>query len=574
MLKQKIVSTCTPPDFGTTELLCLSNEILNHIFSFCDFRSLLNVRRASYRLSRVTEYNLLTHFELDCQFWNKSNVSSVTLTTQYPTLYLTHLRVPLNTCNYANALIRSHNLNLDYVQTFLNAHPDGETPIYYGFCIVNTAIASVLDDGSIIIWEKTGSKYKSMIIPKPDSTQLVYENTYSLYAVIKKDRTMLSVSSPYTQICRYQCAPSMLISKDKLGYMTGFISQLKQKIKLPYIEPKRRWKSVSAIGNMHLGVLDNGQISCFGRGFNMEVASFTKLVNENPQKPYIITSGPLAFTLVMGDKRTIIQYGYPSRNRYNMELHTFKLSEHSDISAIYSNDCSHVALMKNGKVETWNDKNYSGPLPKFPKDYKVRQIYKTNKSFAAHLEDGTIITWGDSQNGGNLPVDYQTMAFKLIIPSYCNFVAMKNDHTLVSWGDDSFNIPKFLLNKPVDLVVSNESGFLAVSKESHEVYYWGWKSDGKIIKTPQTVEVKFVFPIEHIFILQYDNGDLIPLGLTRNAVSSENDFKLNRLPMPKGRCLAILDHNSATEHRESDTKPHSFTHTFMTYLKKMVNEPR
>lgn len=69
---------------------------------------------------------------------------------------------------------------------------------------------------------------------------------------------------------------------------------------------------------------------------------------------------------------------------------------------IYSTDSAFAAVLKDGTVVTWGDKECGGDSSSVKTSLRrVHKIFSTSRAFAAILEDGTVVTWGDEKCGGD-----------------------------------------------------------------------------------------------------------------------------------------------------------------------------
>ena len=66
---------------------------------------------------------------------------------------------------------------------------------------------------------------------------------------------------------------------------------------------------------------------------------------------------------------------------------------------------------------------------------KDKRIYSTDLAFAAVLKDGTVVTWGDKDYGGNsAAVQAALTGVETIYSTWFAFAALLNDGTVVTWG--------------------------------------------------------------------------------------------------------------------------------------------
>ena len=67
------------------------------------------------------------------------------------------------------------------------------------------------------------------------------------------------------------------------------------------------------------------------------------------------------------------------------------------VEAIYSTGGAFAAVLKDGTVVTWGNKNVGGDSSTVQAALiGVEKLYSTKSAFAAVLNDGTIVTWGDN----------------------------------------------------------------------------------------------------------------------------------------------------------------------------------
>ena len=65
----------------------------------------------------------------------------------------------------------------------------------------------------------------------------------------------------------------------------------------------------------------------------------------------------------------------------------------------------------------------------------VKTIYSTYHAFAALLNDGTVVTWGDKDYGGeSITVKAELIGVEKIYSTCFAFAAVLKDGTVVTWG--------------------------------------------------------------------------------------------------------------------------------------------
>ena len=99
-----------------------------------------------------------------------------------------------------------------------------------------------------------------------------------------------------------------------------------------------------------------------------------------------------------------------------------------------------AAILTDGSAVTWGEWNYGGASGSVQDQLKgVEHIQASRRAFAAILVDGSVVTWGDENYGGDSrAVQDQLKGVQTIQASECAFAALLSDGSVVTWGHPNF----------------------------------------------------------------------------------------------------------------------------------------
>ena len=563
MIKFKLISNFTERNDPSLSLLRLPPEQLEYLLAFCDMTSLLKVRRTNSRLLKLANRGLAERFQVSWRYCLQSNIPPLALTHYYPTQYFSHLTVPLLACSFALKVMKFHNLNPSMVQSFLELHPEGNISLPLGVYEVSGTLACMLDDESVILWERKGLSYESQVVSKV----LLPTNLYSrkdkkLFFIPKHERSVLDVTilemhAGFAEklmgrtVKRYFKSPfrptMSLIAKLDDGDVLFMTHHSGGCVRLPYVPTDRTVQSIYFLDTQYyLVLLDNGSVFCLtAEGSDTQKSSLRLTEGQDDLKKLrvsLVASWEYIFNMVLDDLRTVVQYGFLN-SRKKMSLRSFQFSEQSKIKDVYTNRFASVALFCNGKMAVWGNETYGGTMPSLPENYYICSIHQSEFAFAALLQGGKVIPWGAYNNGGqmtSLPCD---RSVKSIFSNNSSFVALLDDQTMHVWGNRRLGgqLPEELKGCAVQTVFSNNYAYMAMLEDGR-LCYWGCKCiSGQMIQIPKGRKVVAVLPSDVTFVIMLDNGDLIPIGTPGTLYSDSDDFSQTVLPMPKGKKMAVID---------------------------------
>jgi alpha-tubulin suppressor-like RCC1 family protein len=209
-----------------------------------------------------------------------------------------------------------------------------------------------------------------------------------------------------------------------------------------------------------------------------------------------------------------------------------------DVVSIYPNTYAVVALKNDGSIYCWGKKEYGGALSgsggkgsaswngpskqltmENPQ-LKVISIYGTKNSFCALLENGTVSCWGNKQNGGTTPRNL--MNVKEIYTTESAFCALKNDGSIYCWGNKNNGGLKPKKDKKVKCIYSNSTCFCALYDDG-SIESWGNKNNGGFIDNElrkDLVNIKYVLGNYGSFCALKTNGTIKCWGKNNYGGSS------------------------------------------------------
>lgn len=112
---------------------------------------------------------------------------------------------------------------------------------------------------------------------------------------------------------------------------------------------------------------------------------------------------------------------------------------------IFFTNHAFCALLKDGRVVAWGDKNYGGQIPIGIQIQllNVKMIFSTDAAFATLLEDGTVFAWGSQACGGIIPqinpikiddkLPPKLMNVATIFPQRYAFTALYINGDILTW---------------------------------------------------------------------------------------------------------------------------------------------
>ncbi|GIU06617.1 MULTISPECIES: Ig-like domain-containing protein [unclassified Shewanella] len=189
-----------------------------------------------------------------------------------------------------------------------------------------------------------------------------------------------------------------------------------------------------------------------------------------------IYSNSRAFAALKEDQTLVVWGGYGGDNRDVAGL--------ADITNVFSNDESFVAIDSHGNAFTWGHDFNGGNSDEVAEQLvNIETVFSTKTAYAALKKDGTVVTWGNPFNGGySKPIASKLTDVKTIYSTHKAFAALKNDGTVVTWGDAArggYISNEELAAKLTDVrsIYSTGSAFIAL-KGNGDMVTWGDPNNG------------------------------------------------------------------------------------------------
>ena len=553
-MRLKVVSIRSTLEERRSGLICLPNEMLEHLLTFCDRDSLFKTRQTSSRLCMFSSKGLAERLQLDWRGCLSNKMTPVELLRHHPLKYFANLSVHVSKSEFALSWLKRHHLNTSIIPSLLRLYPDGNMSLPTNMLLVSSSVFGILDTSQVIAWHRNGACYTPVVFPCVEKVTHVYDNgSDHVYAIRCRGRLILvSTGNPVDKFFLSELAgreiqslynrPDEIFVKlndNKLLLMTS--SNPHEKVPERLLE--RKIQTVCILSdNLYLKILENGELVGWGKGVNKWDFLIPKH-NMIPEKVLSITPNSVhkAVSLVLEDGCTILQSGFLFPRDASPSKLLLQLRDR--VKRIYSTRYTHVALLYDGTIAVWGEL-YGGEAPIVPKDTTVRSIHQTLDAFAVLLENGRLLVLGNPNWGGRLPVQIQNRTVIEMFSTLGHFLALLDDHTIFSWGSErnATPMPSRLIGARVKTIFSNQCYFVALL-ESGALYCWGIFShpEGKKVMIPEDRRVKNVIPIDETFVIQLDNDALFLL-----KVSRENNYRRwmvmqYRLPLPEGMHLAVMD---------------------------------
>jgi hypothetical protein len=152
---------------------------------------------------------------------------------------------------------------------------------------------------------------------------------------------------------------------------------------------------------------------------------------------------------------------------------------------IVSTDKAFILLKHNGSVVAWGDSETGGAIPSNLESYlsNITNLYTNSVSVVAVTENGFAFSWGDinitNADTSLFSPDGVVSYFeniKSVTSSLRSFAAIRTDGTVVAWGDPEYggSIPSSISSLLVNIVeiVSTDKYFAARDKDG-KIFIWG-----------------------------------------------------------------------------------------------------
>ena len=546
-MPNKILADSKSVSGNSLSLLNLPNEMSEYVLAFCDTESLLQVRLTSFKLFQLAYRAMADRFKLSWKYCFLERVSPLKLISNRPSQYLSNLTVPLKQCHYALNWIRGHGLNYSMVNAYLKMYPNGEVSLPHGVYEVtrggrNLAYVALSSGGNFMVWWKNESgRFISQIYSLEEVKPIIWPH---LSTMIKNKRLILSHSG--VDLGGSGKRPIPLSVASFFSYLRVCNPSIIMEVPFIKLAGDPFYHSICSVvrcESERVFLLEDGNIWFFPYRNKKKQENDPCFLEESgiskQAKVRFVSSGRNSFSIVLNDANTIIQYGFLDPRSAKEVATILQLRTSHDIEHIYSNDFAHVALLSNHQICTWGSECTGGVAPAFPEGYSVNSVVFTNRAFAVLLKTGRVVPWGDPEWGGQSPVFPDNYLVKELTGNTDSFVALLDDNTLVVWGKQE-EIPKVLENQSILAVVSNSCEFMALLHDGR-VCYWGKNCrEGSMIKIPEDRKVKFIFSNKETFVIELDNGNLIPIGLHRGD-RLVLDFSQIQLIIPDGHKKAVFD---------------------------------
>lgn len=555
----------------------LPPELLNRVMRFCDTKSLYQLRLVHRSLHPELDRVFSNLMNVNLQYCLKNTVSPVALKTYNPTKYLANLSVPIESSEYALKCIKNHEVNLESLKFLLHRHPNGDVPMSHGFCEFRGGFANVLEDKSIIVWTQNDNSYQAQIVKNIKHATIVHhQRCENIIAVMKNGFPSLE-SNPCSmnpefsayesrrtikKVCNNRFSILAQFDDGTARFITKINNSLKNN---PSIPKERRIKTIHATEKLNLFLLefDNGDTLCWGEG-NLKGTWLIPNKDEsiNGKKVGFVSSNDYSFTIVFDDLRTVLMYGVIIQNTGYYSQSVLHVNQDSDIKAVYTNRISNVILLQNGKILVDLYYVYGDTLPPLLKDpdCSVQQVCHTEDTFSILLNDGVVAVWGntDLYQGRNHP----EKPTKKLFSNSGSYVLLFEDNTIFCVGDayKGGRLPSIIKDCPVQSLVPNEDGYIALLEDGRLCYWGRLAINGLIIDLPEQ-SVKCIFPCTFSFVIELNDGELIPFGIPGDEETTAYQFKKQFLPLPKDKKLAVIDRdrsNDKVTNKVSKKKKFSF----------------
>jgi len=269
------------------------------------------------------------------------------------------------------------------------------------------------------------------------------------------------------------------------------------------------WAMITKEGNVKTGRMQ-------GRG-NGEDSSMVQSQLKNVKS---IVSTNYAFAALLGNGRVVAwgnrQFGGVITPEYGGKKCNDILT---DVKMVFSTEGAFAALLNNGRVLAWGNKDYGGKIPEHRRCQlkNVKMIVSTNLAFLALSNDGSIFIWENNTHLVNNQIRLQLQyAFITMISSTKSaFAVLLDDGNVLVWGEDNNHggkIPDHIQQKlkNVKMIFSNFDTFAALLANGR-VLAWGNSVIPDDIQ-PQLKNVKMIFSTNYAFTALLDNGSVVAWG--------------------------------------------------------------
>ena len=318
---------------------------------------------------------------------------------------------------------------------------------------------------------------------------------------------------------------------------------------------------ISANYEGFVALLDNGAVVGWG---NLNLPPSLSDLEDQGQKVISVTSSWWAFAAVVINpdtaQQTIISwenYDDIVTDSTGKELNaTIEIPAGIKVTSIAANDYAFAALLDNGTIKAWGDKNCGGEAPLFPSDKKIVSLAATNSAFTAIFEDGTMQSWGDQQSGGKTPLLPAGSTVTKIFASAFDFAALlsggDHDGDILSWGcystsnHGSGNSQIIKVGMPIKSVVSNAYAFAAIRNDGSVIAWGEPHAGGDDSSLPPGKRVQSITPGITSFTALFEDGTIHSWGydLGGEPTNMPADSKVVALTSTGDTYMALLDNGS------------------------------
>lgn len=232
------------------------------------------------------------------------------------------------------------------------------------------------------------------------------------------------------------------------------------------------------------------------------------------------------------DKYAILTRGYDQKSISWFKTNLENSIDSEPIVKVYTkNKKSFVEFIKGGPVvNLGGDQKFVKEIPDdlLEKMEKIKTIISSSNAFAALLYDGNVFAWGDKETGGLIPDEIQTQLtnIKKIYSNHESFVAVSKNGKAYEWGSPYHEetIPVDIAEGNVKMIVSTTGAFAALLNDG-SVRAWGSWLGGGVIPgdcKSKLKKVKMLFSNDDAFTALLPNGIYVSWGYERSQKSLQN----------------------------------------------------